>query len=218
MDNYYETTCVNCGKKFKRHNRLKKEYKYRSVIKAGKVWNFTGREYCSRECRNKTQSKEGTIIKPCGWCGNKIKKNLAEFKKSKSGEIFCSQSCACSYNNTKKRKSRRSKSEKLLFDLIEAEFPNLKIIANDKDLLDGYELDIVIPSIGLAIEWNGIVHYKPIYGQDKLTLIQKRDQEKQERAKKKGISLIIVPDLVSTDKYVREAFYKIKSIIKELLP
>lgn len=104
--------------------------------------------------------------------------------------------------------------EKALLGLLVEEFPAVEFIANDKTYLDGYELDIVIPSIKLAIEWNGIVHYRPIYGQAKLDNIQKRDAEKQELALAKGIELIVVPDLVSSETYLREAFINIKKIVQ----
>jgi hypothetical protein len=84
-------------------------------------------------------------------------------------------------------------------------------------MLEGYEVDIAFPTINLGIEWNGIVHFKPIYGQAKLDNIQERDAKKQMIAQTKGIHLIVVPDLVSKESYVREAFQKIKQIINSLL-
>lgn len=95
------------------------------------------------------------------------------------------------------------------------EFPNLIIIANDKTLLEGYEVDIALPSLNMAIEWNGIVHFKPIYGDATLTKIQQRDAEKQLIAEKNEINLIVITDLASTNQYVNEVFHKIKKIIKQ---
>ena len=105
----------------------------------------------------------------------------------------------------------------MLFELLINEYPNLTIINNDKILLDGYECDISIPDLKLAIEWNGIVHFKPIYGQTKLDNIQQRDMEKQKIAVEKQINLIVIPDLVSSEKYVKESFQKIKIIINNLI-
>lgn len=83
-------------------------------------------------------------------------------------------------------------------------------------MLDGLEVDIGIPSLKTAIEWNGIVHYKPIYGDQRLTEVQQRDAEKQKRASAKGINLIVVSDLVSTPARVREAFSEISGILQKL--
>ena len=84
-------------------------------------------------------------------------------------------------------------------------------------MLDGYEVDIAIPDLNLGIEWNGIIHYKPIYGQAKLSNIQQRDAEKQKIAEEKGISLIVIPDLVSTQARVKEAFTQVSKIIRSLI-
>lgn len=104
--------------------------------------------------------------------------------------------------------------EKKLFEMISEQFPSLDLVANDKMLLNGMEIDIAIPSLKLGVEWNGIVHFKPIYGDNKLSIIQQRDAEKQQRATDLGINLVVVPDLVSTDKYLKEAFQHIRKIIE----
>lgn len=106
--------------------------------------------------------------------------------------------------------------EALLVEMLAEQYPHLQIITNDKLALDGYELDIYVPSLKLGIEWNGIVHFKPIYGETKLSKIQKRDMEKQHLAEESGINLIVIPDLVSTKAYVRESFHKIREIIDTL--
>lgn len=218
MNDFYETKCTNCNVVFVRHKYDNPQYKYQSSLKRNNVtWKCTGREFCSVKCKNEYQTKIGNIIKPCGWCSKEVTKYVAEYKSSKSGEIFCNRSCSASFNNTKKRKATRSKSETLLFNLLKEEFNYLNVIPNDKELLDGYEVDIAIPSIKLAIEWNGIVHFKPIYGCNKFTSIQKRDFEKQQKAIEKNINLIVIPDLVSTDTYVKESFQTIKKIILNMI-
>lgn len=58
---------------------------------------------------------------------------------------------------------------------------------------------------------------KDIYGQSKLDSIQMRDYEKEKQARDKGINLLVIPDLVSNDKYLNEAYMKIKKIIEDNL-
>ena len=77
-----------------------------------------------------------------------------------------------------------------------------------------FEIDIAIPDLMIGIEWNGIVHFKPIYGQTKLTRIQEIDAEKTRLATEKGIGLIVIPDLVSTDAMIKRAFKDIVPIIE----
>ena len=153
----------------------------------------------------------------CANCDNQIIRQRSQFKKSKSGRSFCNNSCAASYNNKLKRKSRRSKIEIKFYNLLVKEFPNLKILPNDKTMLDGLEADIAIPSLKLAIEWNGIVHFKPIYGQQKLDKVKNKDTEKLKIASNKNINLIVIPDLISNDKILNQAFNDVKEIIKKLI-
>lgn len=91
------------------------------------------------------------------------------------------------------------------------------MLPNDKTMLDGFEADIAIPSLQLAIEWNGIVHFKPIWGEEKLQKIQDRDSQKKAIAISKNINLIVVPDLVSNDKILDKAVEEISDIIEELI-
>ncbi len=199
----YKITCHHCQKTVERES--KQQYK------KGRKHTF-----CSQRCGYDFHNT--SITKPCRHCGASVMRPLSEFRKSKTGNVFCNHSCACSFHNTQKRNSRRSKCEIQLFDLLVEQYPNLAILSTNKAMLDGYEVDISIPELNLGIEWNGIVHFKPIYGQTKLDNVLRRDQEKQEVAKQKGINLIIIPDLVSTKQRVKEAFTEICCIIDKLPP
>lgn len=196
--------CCNCNKKYEKPW-------YRSPEHRSKYHKKIYKNYCSIQCKLIGYNQQVTTS--CKWCGEIITKGKNEIKKSLSGNIFCSRSCSASFNNTQKRKSRRSKCEKKLFDLLIESLPYVEFIPNDKKLLDGYEIDIAIPDLKLGIEWNGIVHYKPIYGLEKLKKIQQNDAIKQKLAIEKEIELITIPDLVSNDKYIKEVFFKIKEII-----
>lgn len=55
------------------------------------------KNYCSRSCMGKDRKKY--IITECSECKKEIDKPLNQLKRSKSGEVFCSRSCACIYNN-----------------------------------------------------------------------------------------------------------------------
>jgi hypothetical protein len=64
------------------------------------------------------------------------------------------------------------------------------------------ELDIYIPSLKLAFELNGIFHYEPIFGNEKLNKIQKNDNNKFLKCQEKNISLCIID--TSSQKYFKE--------------
>lgn len=210
---FYKTKCAYCGEEFERKNchQLKYQIKY----EANRGIKRSGNEFCNLDCAGKF--KKTAITEKCGWCNKDVTRNLATFKGSKSRFIFCDNSCSASYNNTQRRKSRRSKCEILLFNLLKDKYTKLEVIPNDKILLNGLELDIAFPELKLAVEWNGIVHFKPIYGEEKLNKIKSIDAKKQIIAVEKGIRLIVIPDLVSNEKYVKEAFFNICKIIDELL-
>ncbi len=196
-----QAICEQCLEKFdKKPNHIKR----------------TEHNFCSRKCCNIFRTKD-KIHKKCEHCKKDLKIEPRMIQKSKTGRFFCNSSCAASYNNKLKRKSRRSKIEAKFYDLLVKEFPNLDILSNDKTMLDGYEVDVAIPSIQLAIEWNGIVHFKPIYGQTKLDNIQTRDSDKLKIASNKDINLIVIPDLVSNDKILKQACSDVKIIIEGLI-
>ncbi len=202
---YVQLKCKYCKKIFKRESKNQPKYKKRT------------RAYCSQQCFNKHRSQLDNITSSCGFCGKEVVRLKSQVKRSKSGKQFCNQSCAASYNNKLKRKSRRSKIEAKFYNLLVKEFPNLDISPNNKTMLDGLEVDIAIPSLKLAIEWNGIVHFKPIYGQTKLNKIQNKDAEKLKIASNKNINLIVISDLVSNDKILKQAFNDVKDIINKLI-
>lgn len=145
-------------------------------------------KFCSRRCNS---IFNGTLIKiKCNNCNNDFYKNLCRITKTKNN--FCSQSCSASYNNkNKKHGTRRSKLEKWLEMQLLLLYPNLDIHFNRKDTI-GSELDIYFPTLNLAIELNGIFHYEPIYGKDKLNKIQENDISKSKACHDLKIDLCII--------------------------
>lgn len=134
------------------------------------------------------------ILVSCTNCGTMYKKGYYETKRYNNN--FCKHSCCAIYNN--KRRTSGFKVSKLeLFlqeHLLKERHSNLDFSFNDRHICDGYELDIYIPSLKLGFEINGIFHYKPIFGQDKLDNIVRKDIIKNSLCKNKKISLITIKD------------------------
>lgn len=129
-----------------------------------------------------------TVI--CTNCTKQFSKTNGNIKQSKNH--FCSRSCAATYNNKHKTfGSRKSKLEQWLAQQLKILYPDLEIHYNRKDAIDS-ELDIYIPSLKLAFELNGVFHYEPIYGENKLKQIQKNDSRKFLACANAGISLCII--------------------------
>lgn len=126
----------------------------------------------------------------CKTCGKEFKKLTNQIEKSKNN--FCSRSCNASYGNKHKTTgTRRAKLEVWLETQLSKEY-DLEIICNKIHSEIGYELDIYLPSLNLAFEINGIFHYEPIYGEEKLKRTQETDKNKHDRCNTLNINLISI--------------------------
>lgn len=194
--------CQKCGTA-----ATKTEGRYNESIKKG--WNF----FCSIKCRYSYQEKG--ISSNCKWCSKIILKTPAEKRKAKAN-LFCSKSCAAKYNNRhKKTGTRRSKLEIYLEQQLREGFPDLQLLCNTRKLL-GIELDFYFPQLKFAVEINGFLHFKAIYGAEKLKRIQEIDREKAEKCEQKEIDLYI--NDVSNDFHLtKELKEKHWQTIKELV-
>ena len=195
-----DVTCLNC-------NILFKKLPYE--VKRGK-----GKHFCCFECYNSYQKKKKEVsIVECKNCSKKFHKSLAEQKKTKNH--FCSRSCAATYNNThKKTGTRISKLEVFLQEQLSQEY-NFDFHFNRKDAINS-ELDIYIPELNLAFELNGIFHYEPIYGDEKLKQTQNNDERKFQACLEKNIELCIID--TSWIKYNKiENFKKVLTIVQNII-
>lgn len=95
-------------------------------------------------------------------------------------------------NNSKKCCKIGSKNELLCYKLLRTIYSN--IIHHDYSLVKNLEIDISIPKLKIAINWDGIVHRKPIYGEKSLNNVIKKDNIKNNELIKKGWTNIIVID------------------------
>lgn len=88
--NLIKVKCAFCGKDY-----------FRQVGRVNEAKKFGWKQYCSKECQR--NAKTTKIKKICGNpnCNNLVSRTLNQFKRSKSGLIFCSQSCAATVNNKK---------------------------------------------------------------------------------------------------------------------
>lgn len=148
--------------------------------------------FCGMKCTNNSKCKYTSInsIVKCDHCGKEFSKTNREIAKSKHN--FCDLSCACSYRNLNKTTgNRRSKLEIWIESQLLIDYPDLKFEFNSKKEIKS-ELDIYSPKFKLAFELNGVFHYEPIYGSDKLEKIQNNDHRKFQACLEKGIELCII--------------------------
>lgn len=171
-------TCQKCGTTVQKNIS-----RYNESLKRG--WNF----FCSIECRYSFQEKGKELS--CAWCSKIVSKTPAQKRKT-INNVFCTKSCAANYNNRhKKIGTRRSKLEHYLEQQLKINFPNLDFLCNTKTPV-GAELDFYFPKLNLAIEINGFLHFKPIYGVEKLNRIKELDREKEEKCRQMNIELFVI--------------------------
>jgi hypothetical protein len=198
--------CYVCGRVFYKEKRA-------IVSTLKNVCGHKGK-YCSIKCRSIGVYKQIEI--KCTNCNTTVLKFPNQIKKYKNH--FCSSSCAATYNNKHKVSgNRRSKLEIWIEERLKNLYPHLEILYNKSDAINS-ELDIYIPSLNIAFELNGIFHYEPIFGINKLQQIQKNDIFKSKLCLENKIDLCTID--VSQQKYFKESTSKkfldiIISIINE---
>jgi hypothetical protein len=94
-------------------------------------------------------------------------------------------------------------------------YPDLEFHFNRTDAIEA-ELDIYVPSLKLAFELNGIFHYEPIYGADKLERVHKNDHRKLLACAEHGIELCVI-DSSSMKHFTEKRAIKFLDIIKNFL-
>lgn len=152
--------------------------------------------FCSRKCYTIHRDKKIDLV--CPMCNSSFRKEQSRI----TGKDYCSSSCAAKYNNAHKTKgTRRSKLELWIETQLAKLYPNLTIEFNKKTAINS-ELDIYIPSLNLAFELNGIFHYEPIFGNNRLGQVKSNDFNKFQKCQELGISLCIID--TSKQKYFKE--------------
>lgn len=178
-----DLTCCECGKifpypKIKARNRLKRYEEHGVKI------------FCSIKCRRVSKNWGTPSLIKCCNCGNDVLKFKSEI--DRNDKQFCNSSCAAIYMNSHKTTGiKRSKLEMWLEEQLSIKYPNIPIMYCDKTTIRS-ELDIYIPSLKLAFELNGIFHYEPIFGTDKLTKTQNNDKRKFQACLENQIELCII--------------------------
>lgn len=134
-------------------------------------------------------SKTPLVKVYCSFCGE----NLFETPLGVIVErAFCSRSCCTSFKSgLETRGTTRSKIEKYMEKRLSSRYPDLGFLFNCRSVI-GLELDIYIPSLQLAFEINGVFHYLPIYGHEKLATTKDNDKSKKERCRRRLIDLHVI--------------------------
>ncbi len=98
----------------------------------------------------------------------------------------------------------RSQAEELVIGLLRINFPGINIIRNDKSVLGRQELDIHLVDYKIAIEIDGLSHFKNIYGDKRLAESQERDARKNRRLEELEFTLY----RIDISKMTKETLYQ----------
>lgn len=173
---------------------------------------------------NLGRHKKERIRTRCSYCDQPLCKDRKHLRNSKSGRMYCSQSCSALHRHKMGwcDAKVRSKPEIMLFEALVERFPNLTIIPNDKVVLDGLEMDIYVKEAKLCVEWNGRYHYEPIYGDEKFLKRQENDIKKSLLCREKGIRMLVIADFTHEGPkrraLVADALEQVSEVIRDLVP
>lgn len=189
--------------------------------------------FCSRICSasvnntSRTQSEKTkekirkTLTKPplvkiCKYCVN-------EFQTKRKKQKFCSRSCGSLYTGSLSEQKeirrqamlktlatlsvvRRSKNEIYFAELCQVYFD---VVWTNKPIFNGWDADVIIPELKIAILWNGKWHYEKLTENHSVKQVQNRDRIKIKEIKKLEYTPYIIKDMGREDKkYVEAEFEK----------
>ena len=102
---------------------------------------------------------------------------------------------------------RRSKNEKYFCELCEKEFQCVK---HNEPMFNGWDADIIIEDVKIAILWNGKWHYEKVTKNHSVEQVQNRDKIKIEEIKKCGYTPYIIKDMGKyNSQFVENEFNKL---------
>ena len=180
-----------------------------------------GTRFCSSKCshsRKQTEETKNKIknsvklnyikngkseqVKFCKDCNKKLKKHSkAEYCK------ICWHKHKIWSKEEKERQSiagryaascikRRSKNEIAFCELCEKHFNDVK---HNEAIFNGWDVDIIIEDLKIAILWNGKWHYEKILEKHSLEQVQNRDKIKIKEIENAGYTPYIIKDLGSAN-------------------
>jgi len=205
-----------------------------NINEAVKYSKYAKGEFCSKICAASFSTKEKRIeINKA--VSKKMKghnKNIPKAKinclfcckdvfvrLSRSGQKFCSKSCSkkhyMSQGNiaselgkksvTKQKETRRSKNEIYFGDLCINKF---NTVLFNEPMFNGWDADVIIPELKIAVLWNGKWHYEKITDKHSVEQVQNRDRIKLLEIEKTGYKSYTIKDMGKWNKLFVEKEFK----------
>jgi hypothetical protein len=123
-----------------------------------------------------------------------------------SGCYFAVQSERGREAGKKQNTNRRSKNEIRFAELCKTKF---KTVLENPKMFNGWDADVVIEDIKVAVLWNGPWHYRKIKSNHSLVMVQNRDRIKIKEIEKSGyVPYVIRDDGNENNSFVESEFNK----------
>lgn len=211
-----------------------------NINDATKYSKYSSGEFCCKSCSTSFSSKtnrtetnkkislglkgkergNGNVEIKCLYCTNNFSVSW-----NKRKQKCCSKSCSQSYlmingkasymgkkSVTVQSKSRRSKNEIYFAELCKNRFKDVKF---NEPMFNGWDADVIIEDLKLAVLWNGNWHYSKIKEKHSVEQVQNRDRIKQEEIIKSGYNFYVIKDFGKADnQFVTKKFKEMLVYLK----
>lgn len=209
-----------------------------NINDATKYSKYSSGEFCCKSCANSFSSKTNrnetnkkiskkmlgrgndNVIISCKKCSKSVSVLWAKRNKQ-----FCSKSCAASFKMKEglasilgkksvsaQSKNRRSKNEIYFGELCKNKFKEVKF---NEPMFNGWDADVIIEDLKLAVLWNGKWHYEKITEKHSVEQVQNRDKIKQEEIIKAGYNYYVIKDFGRSDnQFVTKKFEEMLVYLK----
>jgi len=122
------------------------------------------------------------------------------------------------FERMQQARTQGSQAQRLCAKLLKERLPDLDIKEFDQDIFVGKEIDITIPELKVAIEWQGPPHRRPIFGEKSLKNMQRSDKAKRTYFKRIGWILLEVDDDGGfNERFVEQQVAKIVDSLKKIM-
>jgi hypothetical protein len=229
--------CYKCGKDFEVNEREiffpeKEKYYCSRSCSNSRTWSDDDKKKKSESLKGKvfkkirkkeTHPRKKTSFRYVEYVGTQCKNCNEIFTHLKRKKrTFCSTSCATTYINKTtdrcnrgglksaniQKETRRSKNEIYFSKLCECEFKN--ILFNDP-IFNGWDADVILNDLKIAILWNGKWHYEKITQKHSVKQVQNRDRIKIKEIINCGYTPYIIKDMGKFNKeFADNEFQKLK--------
>jgi len=223
-----KSECLHCAKSFEHNINCKRKFCNRSCSVSFSNKNKTHRENTKNSISSSLKKRNSEIrteleieynLHPnlCRVCFSKLN---YEHRHRKTCSIVCSKKRQSIGGESGGKKSsqlqsetRRSKNEILFSELCKEHF---NVVLTNESIFNGWDADVIIEDIKVAVLWNGKWHYEKITEKHSVKQVQNRDKIKIDEIKKCGYIPYVIKDMGSFSEYkVRTEF---KKFIKKYIP